>query len=377
MNATLQCFFHIEPIINFFKYKYNQYMKKIPKKSGDNLSSSFKILVDNLWPNKYNPSSQNNKKHYSPIDFKNKISKMNQLFESNNYNNIKYFLKFIIITLHKELNINSQKNKRNEHIIIDKRNKLLTYQNFMNEKVSYNNSIISDLFYGINCNIIKCCNCNIPIYDFQTYFLITFPLEEVYDYKKRIIKMQNQMNISNRQSNFNMPNIRQSTIYNNNSTFDQKNQFNKTMIYIDEINIYDCFEFDRTAILCEGDNSMYCDSCKTNSNCIIYKNLIDGPKILIILLNNGNGKSNFKFNFPDKLNLNNFIQNKNTGLLYELIGLITQIDLGNIYIAFCRDPLTNKWYKYNDININEVKDFQNEVINSKIPSILFYQKLKC
>jgi len=36
MNATLQCFCHIEKLINFFKYKYNQHMKNMPKKNGDN-----------------------------------------------------------------------------------------------------------------------------------------------------------------------------------------------------------------------------------------------------------------------------------------------------------------------------------------------------
>ena len=101
------------------------------------------------------------------------------------------------------------------------------------------------------------------------------------------------------------------------------------------------------------------------------------PKILIISLNNGKGKSSIKFNFQDKLNLYNYIQNKNTGYLYRLIGVISHIDIGNNFIAFCIDPITNKWYKYIDITVNEVKDFQSEIINSIIPSVLFYQKMNC
>ena len=49
--------------------------------------------------------------------------------------------------------------------------------------------------------------------------------------------------------------------------------------------------------------------------------------------------------------------------------------MGNNFVAFCMDPITSVWYKYIDIFVSEVKDFQNEIINSIIPSILFYQKL--
>ena len=378
MNATLQCFCHIEKLINFFKYKYNQHMKNMPKKNGDNLSSSFKLLVDNLWPNNYDPLSPNNKKFYAPHEFKNKISKMNPFFKGNNSNNINFFLKFIIIRLHKELNIKNQMNNRNEQIKIDKRNLLLTYQKFMQEIIAYNNSIISDLFYGINCNMLRCCNCNSQVFDFHSYFLITFPLEEVYDYKNKIIKMQTQVNNSNYiQNNFNRSNINQPNASNNNYTIYQQNQFNNNQINYNnfEINIYDCFDFNRRIDFNDGDNLMYCEYCKNNSNFYLCKNLITCPKILIISLNNVKAKSNIKFNFPDRLNLYNYIQDKNSGIMYKLIGVITHIDIGNNFVAFCTDPITNKWCKYNDITVSEVKDFQSEIINSIIPSVLFYQKI--
>jgi ubiquitin C-terminal hydrolase len=267
---------------------------------------------------------------------------------------------------------------RNQQIEIDKRNQQLTYQNFIQEFITYNNSIISDLFYGINCNILRCCNCNSLFYDFHTYFLITFPLEEVYDYKNRIIKMQSQVNNSNYiQNNYNSSNINQSNASNNNYTFYQQNQINnKTMIYNNyEINIYDCFEFYRRVNFYDGDNSMYCDYCKANSNFYLCKNLISGPKILIISLNNGKAKSKIKFNFSDKLNLYNYILNKNSGFMYKLIGVITHIDMGGFFIAYCMDPITNQWNKYNDAIVTEVKDFQNEIINFAMPYLLFYQKL--
>ena len=45
------------------------------------------------------------------------------------------------------------------------------------------------------------------------------------------------------------------------------------------------------------------------------------------------------------------------------------------FIAYCRDPITEKWYKYNDTIINKVNNFQNEVINFGNPNSLFYQKI--
>jgi hypothetical protein len=69
MNSTLQCFCHIEKFVDFFKARQ--------KSDKENLSSSFKLLIDNLWPNDYN----NNTKDYAPEEFKEKISKLNPLFE--------------------------------------------------------------------------------------------------------------------------------------------------------------------------------------------------------------------------------------------------------------------------------------------------------
>ena len=45
------------------------------------------------------------------------------------------------------------------------------------------------------------------------------------------------------------------------------------------------------------------------------------------------------------------------------------------FIAYCKDPISNLWHKYNDAMINEVSDFQNEVINFAMPYLLFYQKV--
>jgi ubiquitin C-terminal hydrolase len=226
---------------------------------------------------------------------------------------------------------------------LDQTNKEMVLQNFMKEFTLNNRSIISDLFYAMNYSESQCTNCNIQIYNYQIYFFLVFHLEEVQKYKN-----------NNYQYDFNNYNIS------------------------NKLNIYDCFEFDRIVNLMSGENSMYCNYCKKNSNHLICTYLSTGPEILIILLNRGHrNELNIKINFPEKLNLLNYIELKNTGYVYQLIGIISHIKSGmnGQFIAYCKDPISNLWHNYNDEMVKEVSDFQNEVINSSIPYLLFYQKI--
>ena len=44
------------------------------------------------------------------------------------------------------------------------------------------------------------------------------------------------------------------------------------------------------------------------------------------------------------------------------------------FIAFCRDPNNNTWYKFNDAIVSPVENFKSEVIDYAMPYLLFYQK---
>ena len=72
INAILQCFCHIEKFVNFFKY--NPQINLAYINNINYLCYSFKLLIENLWPDNYNPSSKN--KYYSPNELNNKISKL-------------------------------------------------------------------------------------------------------------------------------------------------------------------------------------------------------------------------------------------------------------------------------------------------------------
>jgi len=264
---------------------------------------------------------------------------MNPLFKGKGTNDAKDLVNFIIMTLHEELNKVKKSVINNNNNILDQSNRQLMFNNFAKNFTSENQSIISDLFYGINCNITQCCHCCINIYNYQIYFFLEFPLEEVYKFK------------------------------NNNNNFVNNS-----------VNIYDCFDYIRKVNFMFGENSKYCDICKQSTNCGMRTCLTIGPEILILILNRKNGiEFDIKINFIEDLDLCNYIQLKNTGCKYKLIGIITHIDeneMGGHFIAYCKDPISKSWLKYNDAIVWDYqdKDFQSEVIKFSKPYLLFYQK---
>jgi len=264
---------------------------------------------------------------------------MNPLFEGIAANDAKDLVQFLIMTLHSELNKAKNNNIVNTIINNDQRNKNLMFQIFCKDFTTGNISIISDLFYAVNYNITQCGNrnCNIQSYNFQTYFFLVFPLEEV-----RIFKTQNN--------------------FNNN-----------------EVNIYDCFYYDQRINYLTGQNNMYCNYCRQTCPSSMRTILYTGPQILIIILNRGKGiQYKVKINFFEEINLENFIELKNTGFKYKLIGVITHLGesgMGGHFIAYCLNPINEKWYQYNDSIVNPVNDFKKDVIDYAMPYLLFYQKI--
>ena len=158
------------------------------------------------------------------------------------------------------------------------------------------------------------------------------------------------------------------------------NFFLQNNLQTNKVDIFDCFNYDAKQNVMSGQNAMYCNYCRITCDCYMRTYLVTGPEILILLLNRGKGiEFDVKLNFTEYLDLSNYIEYKNTGYYYKLICVITHIGengMGGHFIAYCRDPLTEKWNKYNDAIVSEVSDFQNVVINFAMPYLLFYQKIK-
>ena len=258
-NAILQCFCHIEKFVNFFKYNsqiinlqqqiiyYNSY-----------LFTSFKNLIENLWPsnkeyliNKYIHQNNTNK-YFSPNEFYKKISNMNEMFKPKYKNTPKDLITFIIITLHKELNKAKENNINNNNINlnIDERNRNNMRQNLCMNFVNENKSIISDLFYSMEEIISQCNNCHSIKYNYQTYFYLDFPLDEIFELKKK----SNENRIS-------MP--FENNIVNNYMNASTDNNLN--FFVINSVNIFDCFSYYQKINNLSNKNKMYCKFCNSNS----------------------------------------------------------------------------------------------------------------
>ena len=345
MNATLQCFCNVEKFVDYFKY--NKHLIDTVKNDINKrkLCSSFKLLVEKLWPDDYTTKI---KTYYAPHEYKNKISSMDSLFQGVQANDSKDLVNFIIMTLHSELNkaknfnITSPNPSFNEQ-----RNQQIMLNNFIQSFQATNQSLISDLFYAVNCNIIQCLGCNAQTFNYQTYFFIVFPLEEVRKYKFQNINQFNSFN----------------NMFNNNN----------------QVNIYECFEYEKKITYMSGQNAMHCNYCQRTCNSSMCTVLTTGPEVLIIILNRGKGiEFNVKIIFDERLNLANYIQFGNTGVNYELIGVITHLgdnSMSGHFIAYCKSPISKTWYQYNDAMVNPVNNFRTEVIDFAMPYLLFYQKM--
>ena len=140
-------------------------------------------------------------------------------------NDSKDLINFIVMTLHEELNIkNDIINISNQ--ILDQTSKEMMFQEFANDFKQRYNSLASQLFYGMNYNSTQCTQCRFILYNYQVYFFLVFPLEEV----RKFINQNNNLNNQFNQFNF------------NNNQINQMNLINNCQNNV--VDIYQCFEFD-------------------------------------------------------------------------------------------------------------------------------------
>ena len=361
MNSVLQCFSNIYSLTNYFlNPEKEQFFKmnniNMSNKDADSLSIIYKELIDNLW--KGMP-----KVPYAPYKFRNKIGKLNTLFKDGVAGDSKDFACYLIMQLHQELNNidNDIKDKNNnmninENVTVNPydRNEVLNF--FLSDFAINQSSIISKIFYGTNQSMFECQICKMnnmqkgirtPLikYNFENFFFLEFPLDEVRKYKMELFHNQG-MNL---QMNYQM---------------------------INEVDIFDCFKY----YFKGGDMNGYCDKCgQDNAKILTQTQIFNGPNILMIVFNRGKGlQFKIKINFNEQLMLP--VVSSNTPQIYELYGVIKHLgdssDTGH-FIAYCKPPIQNyqnNWYCFNDSTVVEVKN-KNDIINIGNTYILFY-KLK-
>ena len=147
------------------------------------------------------------------------------------------------------------------------------------------------------------------------------------------------------------------------------------------VSIYDCFQYNQKTELFTGENKNYCNMCKqlfdSNYTSKIYK----CPTVLILILDRGKGNIyNIKLIFEEFIDVTDFVlQKEKSKIIYNLYGVITHIGESGPnahFVASCKSPIDNKWYRYNDSIVMQIEYIQKEIMNFGTPYILFYQKVK-
>ncbi len=73
------------------------------------------------------------------------------------------------------------------------------------------------------------------------------------------------------------------------------------------------------------------------------------------------------------------IQKDKSQIIYNLYEVITHLEESGPnahFVAACRSPIDNHWYRYNDAIVTSINNFQNDIYNFGTPYILFYEKQK-
>ena len=348
INAVLQCLIHIRQIVvYFFNPNYFQ-----PDKT-TLLSDYFFLLLKHFYINK---DLINNNNFVNNItddlsQFCQVVNLMNNNFSPFIPNDAKDFLIFFIGKIHEELNMKN-KNQPKSTNIIKKNDPLMCFLSYFTRNY---HSIISHLFNWTNQIMRTCSNCQTKILSYQTFPYLILDLEKTR--KNIFISEMNQFHKSKIDDE-----LFQREYYNSRENI--------------PINLTDCVEY-----YCSYKNNFnfLCPECKNNCIQTTVNKIYTSPNIFIFILNRGkNNIFSVKMNYPPELDLTKYVETTNKSpTKYELIGVITHLGISGPnghFIAFCKNIMDGKWYKYNDETVTEADNFN--VHNEGIAYILFYNMVK-
>jgi ubiquitin C-terminal hydrolase len=278
--------------------------------------------------------TKEDKKSYAPKEFKELIGNMNSLFRGINANDSKDLILFLYEKIHEELNVPNNYNNTEQNIPYD----LLQFrQNYY----SLNSSIIEKTFYSEQITIYQCENCKNETTNYGIQNILIFPLEKI------------RINLAR--------------------------TFPKGYICV---NLEDCFKELCQPEYMQGENKMYCNNCGIQSDAKYFTKMNNCPEVMTIILNRGKGNEfDVEFDFPFRIDINNYVIYKNRCTIYDLIGVLVHTggnDMSGHFFAFCKSNIDNNWYIYNDSFVSKCDDnYAYKIKNTGLPYVLFYQNIDC
>ena len=324
INSTLQCLINTTPLVQFFLSGKN--ITKIPELNDDinnnnKLLPSFLSILKKLWTN-----DNTTIKSINPETFINKLKIISSSFNKDEENDIGELIIFLIEQIYSEAKENDE---------------------YKNNNVSY----IYDIFFGGKKELItECLTCinnnqEKKFLEKKDLYYLMFKLNDVYDFL-----------------------------------------INNKIKETNKINIYDCLNYYESPKIIEQ-NGKECDKCGNKEAFLITSNIKKCQNNLLVLLNknfnNEEKNENIKFELNEIIDMKNYLkenENKEKILyyLYAIICLNISFDENNKniihHVAFCKSPVDNMWYKYDDNIVEPINELENEVDKVGMPIALFYQK---
>ena len=331
LNAIIQCFAHLKEITESILNLDNN---NIFSQNDKNIfSRAYSILINNLFfPTKFNNISG----VYSLSSFLDLI--IEKLKENKQYLNHKIYYKsedllnIIIEGLHKELNT-----KKNICSLIDEKqfegtNEKEALCKYLEMFTKNNNSIISKYLYGLIKKKIICQGCKKEKYNFKCYSFLYFNLLDI----KKFINQNNR-----------------------------------------NIQLQDFFDYYNKPEYLVGEKGLFCNNCNSKKTTTILKSIYSSHIILPIIIDRGDDSNLIKdkIEFPDELDISNYIEYKSCSKQFYLCGAVSNLGLSNNngkFEAFCKIDQNSQWFHYNNEQVTSCKD--EDVHNKGMQYILFYHK---
>lgn len=193
-----------------------------------------------------------------------------------------------------------------------------------------------------------CQKCKINNYEYDIFTFLEFPIEEFHKNITIKAQMLSQMLIFN-------PKV--------NKIFLKLLENGKKMI----ISLDDCFDF----YLNYFKENYVCKKCSFINKMSPYINkLLELPNVFCIVLKRENNFK-IKIEFPEELDISEYIENFVKNKKYELIGIISYLPENDIYFTISKNISDKQWYLYDKENVSKSNIL--EAKNKGIPYLLFYQ----
>ena len=155
-------------------------------------------------------------------------------------------------------------------------------------------------------------------------------------------------------------------------------QINNIQFNDNRVSLYECFFYNQKTDYFTGDNKNFCNVCKQLYDSMYTNKIFVSPNVLVLIMNRGKDNVyNVKLDFNENIDITQFVLQKDKPrIIYNLYGVITHIGKSGPnahFVASCKSPINNRWYRYNDAIVNEITNIQKDIIEFGTPYILFYQ----